>query len=68
MSDNERKIAEITKAIWSETTMKAAKRLNMSEHTLRRFCRSHGIKTPPRGFWARVYGGFSPHPQGVPVV
>lgn len=68
MSENDRMIAQITRAIWSEPTMKAAKTLNMSESTLRSFYRSNGITTPPRGFWARVYGGFQPHPQGVPAM
>lgn len=50
------KRSELYEAIWSEPTIKVAKRVGCSDTWLREICRRHGIPLPPRGYWGRVHG------------
>jgi hypothetical protein len=43
--------------VWSESILKIAKRLGVSDVGLAKACRKAAIPTPDRGYWAKFYVG-----------
>lgn len=56
---------EMQTMIWSKPITELAKESGYSDAYVHKRCRQLGIKTPPRGFWAKVHAGAIPHPNGV---
>lgn len=49
----------LSKQIWSEPTTLVAKRYNVSDKAIEKWCNQYGIKKPPRGYWTRRKSGMS---------
>ena len=45
---------ELEKLVWEISTVQLAKRYNVSDKAVEKWCRYYGIKKPPRGYWAKV--------------
>ena len=54
--------------VWSLPTSTLSKALGVSDVAISKKCKKFCIKKPPRGFWARVYAGQLPHPNGDAVI
>lgn len=46
---------ELEILVWSMSTIKLSKLLNVSDTAISKRCKRYGIKKPPRGYWAKIY-------------
>lgn len=46
---------ELSKLIWELPTIQLAKKFNISDKALEKWCKTYGIDKPPRGYWAKKY-------------
>lgn len=42
------------KMVWEKSTVKISKELGVSDVAIAKFCKTHNINKPPRGYWAKV--------------
>jgi hypothetical protein len=56
--------SEIEVLVWSKATSKLALEFGVSDVFIGKKCKALGIEKPPKGFWARVAAGLTPHPNG----
>jgi hypothetical protein len=52
--------------VWSKPMTEVAKSFGISDVALAKRCRAVNIPVPPRGYWARVAGGQTPHQPKLP--
>ena len=57
----------LARLVWSHPVRVLAEALNCSDAAIHKRCRKFDVRTPPRGFWAKVQSGYLPHPQGTPA-
>jgi hypothetical protein len=48
---------QLYKQVWAKPLSKLAKDYGISDVGLKKICKKLNVPTPPRGYWARVYGG-----------
>lgn len=48
---------QLHKQVWSKPMSKLAKDYGISDVGLKKICKKLNVPTPPRGYWARIYGG-----------
>jgi hypothetical protein len=48
---------EMAQMVWQMPTSQIAKIYGVSDVAIAKFCKKHGIKKPPRGYWAKLYAG-----------
>ncbi|MBV7334628.1 hypothetical protein KFU94_41605 [Chloroflexi bacterium TSY] len=58
---------ELQRLVWTKSILQLSEEFGKSDVAIKKRCKKLGISTPPRGFWAKVYNGKIPHPNGVPV-
>jgi hypothetical protein len=54
---------ELEKLVWEMPTTKVAELFGVSDVAVGKRCKKHGIKKPPRGYWAKVNAGHLPAPR-----
>jgi hypothetical protein len=52
--------------VWSKPMTEVAKGFGISDVALAKRCRAVDIPVPPRGYWARIAGGQTPHQPKLP--
>ena len=58
---------DLYKQVWSEPMTKVAAQYWISDVGLKKRCKTMGIPTPPRGYWAKVAQGQRPLPKPLPA-
>lgn len=58
---------ELQRLVWTKSMLQLSEEFGKSNVAIKKRCKKLGIPTPPVGFWAKVYSGKIPHPNGVPV-
>lgn len=62
MNENGVKIERkrLYKQVWFKPMSKLAKDYEISDVSLKKICKKLNVPTPPRGYWARIYGSQKP--------
>lgn len=60
---------DLAKLIWEKPALEIAKELGVSSNAVKKWCKSYGIETPGRGYWAKIYAGkITAIPQNIEEV
>ena len=51
---------ELERLVWEMPTTKVAELFGVSDVAVGKRCKKHGIKKPPRGYWAKINAGYLP--------
>lgn len=46
---------ELKKLVWSHPTTKVAAKFGVSSASIQKWCKSLGVKKPPRGYWTKMH-------------